>query len=129
MSPARIDVDAELALLLKPAKASVVEAPAADARGAKAASGKGAASAGKGGGKGKGGAKDQDLPEYEFSAEEADADTYDGETVVLDDSYHIITLDRQRNLVVEKSAAFARALIERIGYREPVQPVQVNAAE
>ena len=51
------------------------------------------------------------------------------ETVVLDDSYHIITLDRQRNLVVEKSAAFARALIERIGYREPVQPVQVNAAE
>jgi len=85
LSPARIDVDAELALLLKPAKASVVEAPAADARGAKAASGKGAASAGKGGGKGKGGAKDQDLPEYEFSAEEADADTYDGETVVLDD--------------------------------------------
>lgn len=84
LSPTRIDVDAELALLLKPVK-PVFDAPAADARGAKARSGKGAASAGKAGGKGKGGAKDQDLPEYEFSAEEADADTYDGDTVVLDD--------------------------------------------
>lgn len=30
------------------------------------------------------------------------------ETVVLDDSYHIITMDRQRQTVIERTAAFAR---------------------
>jgi len=30
--------------------------------------------------------------------------------VVMDDSYHIITLDRQRHLVVERSLMFASAL-------------------
>jgi carboxylesterase len=39
------------------------------------------------------------------------------ELVVLDDSYHIITLDRQRHLVVEKSVAFARA-VERDASRQ-----------
>jgi carboxylesterase len=29
------------------------------------------------------------------------------ETVVLDDSYHMVTLDRQRQVVVERSLAFA----------------------
>lgn len=32
------------------------------------------------------------------------------ELVVLDDSYHIITLDRQRHLVVDRTIAFARSL-------------------
>ncbi len=32
------------------------------------------------------------------------------ELVVLDDSYHIITLDRQRHLVVERSVAFAQSI-------------------
>jgi carboxylesterase len=30
--------------------------------------------------------------------------------VVLDDSYHIITMDRQRHIVIERSAAFAQRL-------------------
>jgi carboxylesterase len=30
------------------------------------------------------------------------------ETCVLDDSYHIVTVDRQRDLVVDRTAAFAR---------------------
>jgi len=32
------------------------------------------------------------------------------ETCVLDDSYHIVTIDRQRDLVVERTAAFARRI-------------------
>jgi carboxylesterase len=34
------------------------------------------------------------------------------ETCVLDDSYHIVTIDRQRDLVVERTAAFARRITE-----------------
>lgn len=50
--------------------------------------------------------------------------------VVLDDSYHIVTLDKQRNVVVERSATFAQQLVAKLGYKEPVvQPVQMNAAE
>ena len=37
------------------------------------------------------------------------------EMVVLDDSYHIITLDRQRHLVVERTAAFAASIGQRNG--------------
>jgi carboxylesterase len=37
------------------------------------------------------------------------------ETCVLDDSYHIVTVDRQRDLVVERTAAFARRIGERSG--------------
>lgn len=49
---------------------------------------------------------------------------------VLDDSYHIITVDRQRHVVIDKSVTFARALVAKLGYKEPVvQPVQMNAAE
>jgi carboxylesterase len=29
---------------------------------------------------------------------------------VLDDSYHIVTVDRQRDLVVDRTAAFARRI-------------------
>ncbi len=40
------------------------------------------------------------------------------ETCVLDDSYHVVTVDRQRHIVVERAAAFAKRLgIERIGER------------
>jgi carboxylesterase len=34
------------------------------------------------------------------------------ETCVLDDSYHIVTVDRQRDLVVDRAAAFARRITE-----------------
>jgi carboxylesterase len=34
------------------------------------------------------------------------------DTCVLDDSYHIVTVDRQRHLVVERTAAFARRITE-----------------
>jgi carboxylesterase len=33
------------------------------------------------------------------------------ETCVLDDSYHIVTVDRQRDLVVDRTAAFARRIV------------------
>jgi carboxylesterase len=33
--------------------------------------------------------------------------------VVLDDSYHLVTVDRQRGLVLEKTAAFARSVFSR----------------
>jgi hypothetical protein len=36
------------------------------------------------------------------------------ETCVLDDSYHIVTVDRQRDLVVQRTAAFARSITERL---------------
>jgi len=32
------------------------------------------------------------------------------ETCVLDDSYHVVTVDRQRDIVVERAAAFARRI-------------------
>ena len=83
LSPAKLEVDGELALLLQPAKTPAPEASAADTRATKGTPAKGAS--GQGSAKGKRPAKEKDLPEYEFSSNEADADTYDGETVVLDD--------------------------------------------
>ncbi|MEE9587939.1 MAG: alpha/beta fold hydrolase [Hyphomicrobiaceae bacterium] len=35
------------------------------------------------------------------------------DTIVLDDSYHIVTVDRQRDILVDRSDAFARWLAER----------------
>lgn len=72
LGPASVDVDAELSLLLRPAPKA--EPPAPSHRRDHAAANNGGA---KKGGKVK-------EPEYEFSAEEAELDTYDGETVVLD---------------------------------------------
>ena len=40
------------------------------------------------------------------------------EMVVLDDSYHIITLDRQRHIVVERAAEFAQSIARRNGLAE-----------
>ncbi|AKT39959.1 YceD family protein [Chondromyces crocatus] len=65
LGPAQVSVDAEMALLLLPAKA---------ARHAEGANGKSSKSKG---------SADRE-PEYEFSSEEADQDVYDGEIVVLD---------------------------------------------
>jgi len=99
LSPAKLNLEAELTLVLRPAKPTPSEAAAANARASrraasKAATGKtatgkaaepGAASTATGNGKGKRPPKEKDLPEYEFASEEADVDTFDGETVVLDD--------------------------------------------
>jgi carboxylesterase len=46
------------------------------------------------------------------------------ELVVLDDSYHIITLDKQRHVVVERSAAFARALERERAGTAPLQAIR-----
>lgn len=87
LRPATVDVDAELSLLLRPvAKAD----PAPRAHGARPAAkvdpaphGHGRDHAAGQNGAAKKSAKVKE-PEYEFSAVEADTDTYDGETVVLD---------------------------------------------
>ncbi len=52
------------------------------------------------------------------------------ELVVLDDSYHIITLDRQRHVVVDRTIAFVRGLERERGRQEQHQaPRQRNSAE
>ncbi len=85
LSPAKIEIEGDLALMLQPAKTPAPE-PAADARSSKGTAAKSSSPGGaSGGGKGKKAAKEKELPEYEFSSDEADVDTYDGETVVLDD--------------------------------------------
>jgi uncharacterized protein len=108
LSPSKMDIEGELALLLQPAKTPAkapapskasskasASAPAAGARAPRTprdprnATGKGSAADGAApapvGGKGKRASKDKDLPEYEFASDEADVDLFDGETVVLDD--------------------------------------------
>ncbi len=99
LAPTKLSLEGELTLVLRPAKPTPSEAAAANARASrratskaatgKAATGKaaeaGAVSTATGGGKGKRPPKEKDLPEYEFASDEADVDTYDGETVVLDD--------------------------------------------
>lgn len=37
------------------------------------------------------------------------------ETVVLEDSYHVVTLDKQRDVVLQKSASFVQGLLEQRG--------------
>jgi carboxylesterase len=53
------------------------------------------------------------------------------EMVVLDDSYHIVTLDRQRHIVVERSVAFAQMLERRgaLGQAGVVAIPRTNRAE
>jgi carboxylesterase len=52
------------------------------------------------------------------------------DVVVMDDSYHIITLDRQRHLVVERSLTFASALEKEAIRRAAVaRPLHRIAAE
>jgi uncharacterized protein len=99
LEQAKIDVDTELSLLLRPDPSLLAEEKAAKIAARAAAAGgkteapkhvekvaaKAAAGGGKGGKGGKRAAKEKEGPEYEFSSEEADFDAYDGETVVLDD--------------------------------------------
>jgi uncharacterized protein len=103
LEPTNIDVDTELSLLLKAAPGQASAEPgegrhgetrrshaAVKARGEAAAvkaRGEAAGGAGKAGATAKKPAKEskeKEPPEYEFSSGEADLDTYDGETVVLD---------------------------------------------
>jgi carboxylesterase len=42
------------------------------------------------------------------------------ETVVLDDSYHMVTLDKQRNIVVDRAVDFVQRQRQRIEEREAV---------
>ncbi|MGE5511096.1 MAG: alpha/beta hydrolase [Bacteroidota bacterium] len=52
------------------------------------------------------------------------------DTVVLDDSYHIVTLDRQRHVVVERSIAFAEAIEKSADQRAAIaRPLHRVAAE
>jgi carboxylesterase len=51
------------------------------------------------------------------------------EVLVLEDSYHLVTLDRQRHRVVERSIDFARTIEARHGLSAEVKPMQIKAAE
>ena len=52
------------------------------------------------------------------------------ELLVLDDTYHIITLDRQRHLVVEKAVAFARMMERQLSRSADISvPMQRSRAE
>lgn len=78
LEPATADVDTELSLLLKPARPIPPPKAGASAKAEPSRPGR------RDGGEGRGGRR-HELPEYEFSPEEAAEDHYDGETVVLDD--------------------------------------------
>lgn len=74
--PAAIDVDTEMTLLLQPVvPAKPAAKPVRDAQSADRSTDRSAERKGK---------RKEPEEEYEFTAEEADTDTYDGETVVLD---------------------------------------------
>jgi uncharacterized protein len=83
LAPAAVDVDTELSLLLRPApSASPAHGRAAGREGGKEASKRPHAHDTRTNGRPR--TERDDEPEYEFSAAEAEHDTYDGETVVLD---------------------------------------------
>lgn len=105
LGPAKLDIEADLALLLKPVPGAAAEkrletkraaakakkvakgllaTGAVDKDGGVAAKAKAEAGADKTKKGSKGKAKGHEPPEYEFSADEADVDVYDGEIVVLD---------------------------------------------
>ncbi|MDI1434178.1 MULTISPECIES: YceD family protein [Polyangium] len=80
----KIDVDAEMSLLLKPAAPAMLAQKADEKRAAAQAKKAAEGSPKTETGKGKRAPKEKELPEYEFSSDEAEVDVYDGETVVLD---------------------------------------------
>ncbi|MDI1475638.1 DUF177 domain-containing protein [Polyangium sp. y55x31] len=82
LEPTKLDVDAEMSLLLKPAAPAVLAQKADEKRAA--AQAKKAAGGSTKTETGKKASKEKELPEYEFSSDEAEVDVYDGETVVLD---------------------------------------------
>ncbi len=51
------------------------------------------------------------------------------EMTVLDDSYHMVTLDRQRNLVAERACEFANRVTSRLVERQAVSRLVKGAAE
>ena len=51
------------------------------------------------------------------------------ETCVLDDSYHMVTLDRQRGYVVDRTVDFAKRQTQRIADAEAVAKLVKNAAK
>ncbi len=51
------------------------------------------------------------------------------ELTVLDDCYHMVTLDRQRNIVVDRAADFADRLTNRLVERQSVSRLLRDAAE
>ena len=51
------------------------------------------------------------------------------ETTVLDDCYHMVTLDRQRSVVVDRAVDFAQRLTQRLEEREAVARLVKGAAE
>ncbi|MDI3288529.1 DUF177 domain-containing protein [Polyangium sp. 15x6] len=82
LEPTKLDVDAEMSLLLKPAAPAVLAQKADEKRAA--AQAKKAAGGSTKTEPGKKAPKEKEPPEYEFSSDEAEVDVYDGETVVLD---------------------------------------------
>jgi carboxylesterase len=50
------------------------------------------------------------------------------ETIILEDSYHVITLDRQRDVVLEKTVSFADALVGRSAGARPAGAARPVAA-
>jgi uncharacterized protein len=82
LEPTRIDVDADMSLLLKPAAPAVLAQKADEKRAA--AKAKKSAGGGAKAETGKRAPREKEQPEYEFSSDEAEVDVYDGETVVLD---------------------------------------------
>ncbi len=49
------------------------------------------------------------------------------DTLILDDSYHIVTVDRQRDLLIESSIAFAMVLTQRREGADTVRPLDQGA--
>jgi carboxylesterase len=50
------------------------------------------------------------------------------ETCVLEDSYHMVTLDRQRTYVVDRTVEFAVRVTQRLEEAEAVQRIKAAAA-
>ena len=50
------------------------------------------------------------------------------ETTVLDDCYHMVTLDRQRSIVVEQAIDFARRMVTRIEEKKSVARIVKSAS-
>ena len=49
------------------------------------------------------------------------------DTLILDDSYHIVTVDRQRDLLIESTVAFATVLAARREGENTVRPLDEAA--
>ena len=81
LSSAKLSIEADMSLLLKPARAAAPEPASVEARGKPARKGRVAAAssteAPSTGGKAKRAPKEKDLPEYEFEAEDADVVAYE----------------------------------------------------